>query len=48
MWEQLCTAMGRPELAKDARFAGWITRHENGAECFEEIARWTRTLDNTR
>jgi formyl-CoA transferase len=45
MWDQLCTAMGRPELAKDPRFAGWITRHENGAACFEEIARWTRTLD---
>jgi len=42
MWEQLCNAMGRPELAGDARYAGWIVRHENGAACYEEIARWTR------
>jgi formyl-CoA transferase len=42
MWEQLCNAMGRPELATDPRYAGWITRHENGAACFEEIAGWTR------
>ena len=31
MWEQLCAAMGRPELAADPRFAGWIARHQNGA-----------------
>jgi formyl-CoA transferase len=42
MWEQLCAAMGRPELANDARFAGWIARHQNGSACYDEIARWTR------
>lgn len=42
MWEQLCTAMGRPELASDERYAGWIARHQNGTACYDEIARWTR------
>jgi crotonobetainyl-CoA:carnitine CoA-transferase CaiB-like acyl-CoA transferase len=41
----LCGAMGRPDLAGDARF---ITNHErarNGDELFEEIAAWTSSLD---
>jgi len=42
MWEQLCAAMGRPELAADPRFSGWIARHQNGAACYAEIAKWTR------
>jgi len=42
MWEQLCGAMERAELAKDPRFAGWIARHENAAACIEAIASWTR------
>ncbi len=42
MWEQLCGAMGRPQLAADPRFAGWIARHQNGSACYEEIAGWTR------
>jgi formyl-CoA transferase len=42
MWEDLCRAMGRPELAKDERFAGWIARHKNGDACYAEIAAWTR------
>ena len=42
MWEQLCAAMERPELAEDPRFKGWIARHQNGAACYEEIAQWTR------
>jgi formyl-CoA transferase len=42
MWEQLCSALGRPELASDPRFKGWIVRHENGAALYEEIASFTR------
>ncbi len=42
MWEQLCRAIERPELIEDPRFKGWIVRHQNGAACYEEIARWTR------
>jgi formyl-CoA transferase len=42
MWDQLCAAIGRPELAVDPRFKGWIVRHENGAALYEEIASWTR------
>ena len=41
MWEQLCSALGRPELASDPRFKGWIVRHENGAALYDEIAKWT-------
>jgi formyl-CoA transferase len=42
MWEQLCKAMGRPELADDPRFKGWVVRHQNGAALYDEIAAWTR------
>ncbi len=42
MWTQLCGAMDRPELAEDARFKGWIGRHQNGAALYQEIAKWTR------
>lgn len=45
MWEQLCKAMGRPELADDPRFKGWVVRHQNGAALYEEIAAWTRAHD---
>jgi formyl-CoA transferase len=41
MWEQLCHAMQRPDLLEDARFRGWIARHQNGAALYEEIAAWT-------
>ena len=45
MWEQLCAAMGRPELATDPRFKGWVLRHQNGTALYDEIAAWTRAHD---
>ena len=45
MWEQLCVGMGRPELANDPRFKGWVLRHQNGPALYEEIASWTRAHD---
>ncbi|MBM4334551.1 MAG: formyl-CoA transferase [Deltaproteobacteria bacterium] len=42
MWDQLCSALDRPDLASDPRFKGWLLRHENGAALYEEIASWTR------
>jgi formyl-CoA transferase len=48
MWEQLCSALGRPELASDPRFKGWIVRHENGAALYDEIAKWTRAPSTRR
>jgi formyl-CoA transferase len=45
MWEQLCAAIGRPELADDPRFKGWVVRHQNGTALYEEIAAWTPRHD---
>jgi crotonobetainyl-CoA:carnitine CoA-transferase CaiB-like acyl-CoA transferase len=28
-WTKLCTALGRPELAKDPRFGSWVSRRDN-------------------
>ncbi len=41
---RLCTAMGRPDLAKDPRYIDHISRGRNQAELDELIAHWTRTL----
>jgi formyl-CoA transferase len=41
---RLCTAMGRPELAKDPRFVDHISRGRNQTELDNLIADWTRTL----
>jgi crotonobetainyl-CoA:carnitine CoA-transferase CaiB-like acyl-CoA transferase len=38
----LCRAMGRPELASDARFADVVSRYRNQDALDGEIARWTR------
>jgi len=38
----LCLAMGRPELASDARFADVVSRYRNQDALDGEIARWTR------
>ncbi|MDO8612476.1 MAG: CoA transferase [Dehalococcoidia bacterium] len=38
----LCRAMGRPELASDARFADVVSRYRNQEALDGEIARWTR------
>nr|WP_310524484.1 CaiB/BaiF CoA-transferase family protein [Polymorphobacter sp.] len=41
---RLCTAMGRPELAKDPRYIDHISRGRNQVELDDLIATWTRTL----
>jgi formyl-CoA transferase len=41
-WDALCTAIGRPDLAVDERFATPAARRANGDALFEEIAAWTR------
>ncbi len=44
---RLCDAMGRPELADDARFATHVARGAREAELDALIADWTRALDST-
>ena len=40
-WAALCEALGRPELAEDARFAGVLERLEHEAELDALIGEWT-------
>ncbi|HEV3114342.1 MAG TPA: CaiB/BaiF CoA-transferase family protein [Candidatus Binataceae bacterium] len=40
LWTRLCTAMGRPELASDARFGSTPKRTENGAEVYRIVGEW--------
>ncbi|MPZ24327.1 MAG: formyl-CoA transferase, partial [Dehalococcoidia bacterium] len=42
MWDALITAIGRPELGTDARFATVRGRLDNGDALDEEIGVWTR------
>ncbi len=42
MWDALCIAIERPELAVDPRFESGTLRRDNSDALFEEIARWTR------
>jgi crotonobetainyl-CoA:carnitine CoA-transferase CaiB-like acyl-CoA transferase len=42
MWDALITAIDRPELGPDPRFATTRDRHQNGDALHEEIAAWTR------
>ena len=44
MWTNLCSAMGKSELANDPRFARNRDRIENGAELRQEISSWTKGL----
>ena len=44
VFRRLCTAMGRPELATDERYATHIARGRHLAELDKIIAVWTRTL----
>ncbi|WGM41215.1 CaiB/BaiF CoA-transferase family protein [Caulobacter sp. NIBR1757] len=44
LFARLCTAMGRPELAADPRYAGHAARGENQAELDALIGAWTATL----
>ena len=43
IFARLCTAMGRPELASDPRFATHVARGERQAELDDLINRWTST-----
>ncbi|WP_433218269.1 CaiB/BaiF CoA transferase family protein [Dactylosporangium sp. CS-047395] len=45
VYRRLCTAMGRPELADDPRYADHEGRGRNAAVLDEEIERWTGSLD---
>jgi crotonobetainyl-CoA:carnitine CoA-transferase CaiB-like acyl-CoA transferase len=42
VWARLAEAMGRPELAKDPRYATHVARGENQQELDDLIADWTR------
>ncbi len=42
MWDTLCAALERPDLATDPRFETPETRREHAEELYEEIADWTR------
>lgn len=44
VFRRLCEAMGRPELADDARYATHIARARSLRELDDIIAAWTRTL----
>ena len=44
VFARLCQAMGRPELARDERYATHVARGRNLRELDELIADWTRTL----
>ena len=48
VWGRLAEAMGRAELASDARFATHTARGERQAELDEIISEWTSTLDAER
>ena len=45
MWEALCKAIDRPELADDPRFAAKSERDKNAAELAGAISAWTRQRD---
>ena len=45
MWDTLCAAIGKPELAVDPRFETGLLRQENADALWEEIAEWTRQHD---
>jgi benzylsuccinate CoA-transferase BbsF subunit len=44
-WQRLCTALGQPEFAADARFADVVSRVRNRAEVDAFITEWTRARD---
>jgi crotonobetainyl-CoA:carnitine CoA-transferase CaiB-like acyl-CoA transferase len=45
VFRRLAAAMGRPELASDARFCTAIARSDNHEDLDESIAEWTGTLE---
>ena len=44
-WQAFCPALGRPELARDPRFADPVTRYQNQDALDEMIRAWTSNLD---
>jgi crotonobetainyl-CoA:carnitine CoA-transferase CaiB-like acyl-CoA transferase len=44
LWQRLATAMGRPELGEDQRYATHLARGQNQLELDELINAWTGTL----
>ena len=48
VFRRLATAMGRPELADDPRYATHSARGETQAELDELIGEWTSTLDSEK
>src|SRR5690606_23242278 len=42
MWDTLCAAIGKPELANDPRYETGLARIENADSLYDEIAEWTR------
>lgn len=44
-WDALCTAMGKPQLAKDPRFDTGLKRLKNQDDIDPIINEWTKTLD---
>lgn len=44
LWAKLCSAMGRPELVSDPRFATNATRVENLKEVIKVIEGWIRSM----
>lgn len=45
MWDTLCTAIDRPDLLTDERFASGRMRQANADALWEEIAAWTRQYE---
>ncbi len=45
MWENLCKAIGKPELVNDPRFEHQAQRFENRVELRAEIEAWTKQHD---
>ena len=44
LWQRLASAMGRPDLGSDPRYATHVARGRNQAELDEIVDAWTRTL----
>lgn len=42
-WQSFCSAIGKPEITKDSRFATMIARHENAVELDSIITEWTNS-----
>ena len=42
MWDTLCAALDRPDLATDPRFDTQALRREHRSALYDEIVSWTR------